>query len=237
MLILLIVCLNFLSECNVMASDNKFDIVAKRTADYLKENNLTKDSYIVTAIFVYSKGSLINYDVFWKKKYKEPPTSYKKTDILVRVDSISSNLKSFCLIFPYDNAKDGEIMRIDIDSFVIFPSTFISTISKDDTPLTPIIRIYNAIKAVNLKDARDESVKIESLVGIYLIYDSNMYWSDFSSGQSLKMRDYTKDKLSWLVITSPNRNFSRKAIDTLGGGSYFFLNPYTYKMMKTFYFK
>ena len=210
--------------------------IQDRSANYCREQTIPLERYAVTAVFLYWRGSLVQYDRFFGRSFEKIPTTYEQKDILVRFDSVVPGLESFCLLLPTESASKQEITRLKIDKTPKLPKEALDIFSASKDPFEPIAKVFDAMRRI---DKPVSGFSTKEISGICLLYDKDMY---FDPG---KKSEYELEKdvldagyLKWLVTTEKdNTLLSQEKPATLGGSFHFYLDASSCQLKKTVGFK
>ena len=210
------------------------DSIKKTALSYCKEQNMPMESYGVTAVFLYWRGSLIQYDNFFGKKFEKIPTTYEQKDILIRFDPVAPELESFCLLLPTDPDKKQKIVRLKIEKTPKLPKEAMDIFSASKDPFEPVMKVFDAMGRID-KPMSDFSTK--EISGICLLYDKDQYFGE-QSVSDLEKDVLKTDGLKWIVTTEKdNTLFAQKKPVTLGGSYHFYINASSYATIKWIGFK
>ena len=210
--------------------------IKKMALSYCEKQNIQMESYGVTAIFLYWRGALVQYDYFFGKKFDKIPTTYEQKDILIRFDPVAPELESFCLLLPTGSAGKQKIVRLKIEKTSKLPKEALDIFSASKDPFEPVLKVFDAMGRI---DKPVSGFSTKEISGVCLLYDKDQYFnSNEQSVSNLEKDILNTDSLKWIITTEKdNTLFTQKKPVTLGGSYHFYIDAFSYMIIKWIGFK
>ncbi|WP_176014498.1 hypothetical protein [Victivallis sp. Marseille-Q1083] len=181
---------------------------------YNIENKISENEYIVSAIFLYHKSSIINNEIFWNGIKQYIPKNWNDSYVVIRYDSIDDKETNFILISSLD--MPHVFTRINLENNVIFEEKLLNNLKQSQSPISLIKSIFNQSQRI----AIENNIDVNEIVSIKLVYDIFMYDHENSNSNISK---FSMDKdVYWLIEFCKWKNFynfSQKNIG-LGGDAF-----------------
>lgn len=234
------------------ASESQKDLFIENTAllniityvdAYCKKNQISPKQYIVTAISLYQGFSYDHdSDYFWKKERPQVQKVGKRYEILVRIDSLTSCAKSFCLLIQ-SNDKDilTKVRRIDIDTYVKLPEDYLRALANRTGLFDDIVKVYRSLQVRIMETSLSAHFRLREIASIELLYDNYLERRYKKDSFEMKRLKEQKGMLMWCVQDSVGayvnlmKPYPKEMI--VGGSFHIFLDAKTYKVLNWFGYK